>query len=143
MPDVRLERDFAVSPEILFEFISSTEGLLQWWGPEGMFVPEHNLNFTQTGPWFSVMANDEGQSFKVSGQVTHVDPPKSVGLTWAWHDEHDVRGEESHVTLMVSATDTGARLVVDHRELATVESAESHKMGWVSTLNKLAAATAG
>ena len=52
-------------------------------GPRGMHVPEHNLDFSRTGPWYSVMQNAEGQTYKVSGHVTHVDPPNSVGFTWA------------------------------------------------------------
>lgn len=140
MADLRLERDFSVSPETLFAWISDGARLLQWWGPEGMHVPEHDLDFSRTGPWFSVMENDEGQRFKVSGHVTHVKPPVSVGFTWAWHDENDKRGDESHVTFTVEATDGGARLVLDHRDLGDDEIGRSHERGWTSSLRKLEAA---
>ncbi|KUJ84125.1 hypothetical protein AVO45_18265 [Ruegeria marisrubri] len=140
MADLRLERDFPVSPETLFAWISDGPRLLQWWGPEGMHVPEHDLDFSRTGPWFSVMENGEGQRFKVSGQVTHVKPPVSVGFTWAWHDENDKRGDESHVTFTVEATDSGARLVLDHRDLGDDEIGRSHEKGWTSSLRKLVAA---
>lgn len=137
LEDLRLERDFPVSPETLFGFVSTTDGLLQWWGPEGLTVPEHDLDFTRVGPWFSVMVNPEGKRFKVSGHVTHVDPPTSVGFTWAWHDENDRRGAESHVTLKVTATDRGAHLVIDHRGLPDSEAAQNHTEGWTSSLRKL------
>lgn len=137
LQDVRLEREFPVSAETLFRFVSTPEGLTQWWGPEGLTVPEHALDFSRKGPWFSVMVNDEGQRFKVSGHVTHVDPPKSVGFTWAWHDENDKRGFESHVTLTVTPTDRGAHLVIDHRGLPDEEAAENHTKGWTSSLRKL------
>ncbi|WP_171236132.1 SRPBCC domain-containing protein [Ruegeria sp. HKCCA6837] len=139
MADLKLERDFPVSPEDLFAWISDGSRLLQWWGPEGMHVPEHNLDFSRTGPWYSVMENGEGQRYKVSGLVTHVDPPKSVGFTWGWHDDQDQRGNESHVTLSVAATDTGSRLTLDHRELADAEAAANHNQGWISSLRKLEA----
>ncbi|NOD49254.1 MULTISPECIES: SRPBCC domain-containing protein [unclassified Ruegeria] len=139
MADLKLERDFPVSPEDLFAWISDGSRLLQWWGPEGMHVPEHNLDFSRTGPWYSVMENGEGQRYKVSGHVTHVDPPKSVGFTWGWHDDQDQRGNESHVTLSVAATDTGSRLTLDHRELADAEAAANHNQGWTSSLRKLEA----
>ncbi|HEX9859413.1 MAG TPA: SRPBCC domain-containing protein [Paracoccaceae bacterium] len=138
MPDLTLERDFDLSPARLFAFITSPEGLLQWWGPEGMTLPESALDFTRTGPWFSVMQGAEGQRHHVSGHVTHVDPPHSVGLTWAWHDPAGARGPESHVTLTVKPAGKGARLVLEHRELATAEAATRHGEGWTSTLNKLA-----
>lgn len=139
MADLKLEREFPVSPEILFAWISDGTKLLQWWGPEGVHVPEHDLDFSRLGPWYSVMENGEGQRFKVSGHVTHVDPPKSVGFTWAWHDDQDQRGPESHVTFSVAATKGGARLALDHRELADVDAAANHEQGWTSSLRKLAA----
>lgn len=139
MADLKLERDFPVSPEDLFAWISDGSRLLQWWGPEGMHVPEHNLDFSRTGPWYSVMENSEGQQYKVSGHVTHVDPPSSVGFTWGWHDDQDQRGAESHVTFTVTATGTGSRLVLDHRELADAEAAANHNQGWTSSLRKLEA----
>ena len=85
---------------------------------------------------------DTGNRYKVSGQVTHVSPPTeggegSVGFTWGWHDDDDIRGEESHVTFSVSPTETGARFVLTHRNLSTLEAAQSHSRGWLSTLNKL------
>ena len=85
------------------------------------------------------MENSDGQQFKVSGHVTHVDPPNSVGFTWGWHDDQDQRGPESHVTFSIVATETGARLVIDHRELADAEVAENHNTGWTSSLRKLEA----
>lgn len=137
MTDLKLERDFAVSPQRLFQAISTRSDLLQWWGPEGMDVPEDALDFTKSGSWFSVMRNDNGQRFKVSGQVTHVDPPNSVGFTWAWHDDADGRGAESHVTLYVSKCPTGARLVIHHRDLGDDDISANHKIGWTSSLRKL------
>ncbi|SMO68772.1 SRPBCC family protein [Ruegeria faecimaris] len=138
MADLKLERTFPIPPEDLFAWISVAERLLQWWGPEGVHVPEHTLDFSRVGPWYSVMQNGEGQRFKVSGHVTHVDPPNSVGFTWGWHDDQDQRGAESHVTLRIEAAGGGARLVVDHRDLGDDEIAANHEKGWTSTLNKLA-----
>ena len=139
MAELTIERDFAVSPERLFAAVSKQADLLAWWGPEGMHVPQHDLDFTRKGPWFSVMQNAEGQQYKVSGQVTHVDPPNSVGFTWAWHDENDARGAESHVTFKVSARGSGARLTLLHVDLPDDEAAQNHNKGWSSSLNKLTA----
>lgn len=138
MADLKLERDFPVTPERLFAWISESAKLLQWWGPEGVHITENNLDFSRPGPWYSVMENAEGGQFKVSGQVTHVDPPNSVGFTWGWHDDNDRRGHESHVTFSVVAADTGARLVIDHRELDSDQS-QNHETGWTSSLRKLSA----
>jgi len=139
MTDLRLERDFNVSPERLFAALTRQSDLLQWWGPEGMHVPQGDLDFTRTGPWFSVMQNGDGQQFKVSGQVTHVTPLQSVGFTWAWHDDRDQRGAESHVTFSVQEIDGGSRLILDHRDLDDTEQSARHEDGWTSSLRKLSA----
>jgi uncharacterized protein YndB with AHSA1/START domain len=139
MADLRIEREFRTTPERLFEMITTPEGLAQWCGPEGMHVPEGDLDLSRAGPWWSVMQSTEGARYKVSGHVTHVDPPRSVGFTWAWHDDADRRGEETHVTFTIRPTDTGARLVLDHVRFATAEAAQNHDGGWSSSLNKLSA----
>lgn len=137
MPNLVMERTFDATPERVFAYLSKTEHIVKWWGPEGMTLPEHELAFDRTGPWLSVMQNAEGQRYKVSGHVTHVDPPHSVGFTWAWHDENDVRGVESHVTIkLVPAQGGGTKLHLNHVDLPD-ESLASHEQGWSSTLHKL------
>lgn len=138
MPNLVMERTFDAAPEKVFAFLSKTEHILKWWGPEGMTLPEHQLAFDRVGPWLSVMQNPQGQRYKVSGHVTHVDPPHSVGFTWAWHDENDVRGVESHVTIkLVPAINGGTKLHLNHIDLPD-ESAASHEQGWSSALRNLA-----
>ena len=138
MTVLTLERTLPAPQQTVFEFISMHENLLKWWGPEGMHVPEGDLDFTETGGWYSVMQNAEGARFKVSGQVTKVSPPDLVAFTWGWHDENDERGHESHVTITVADAGNGqTKLTLRHQDLADEESAANHNMGWTSSLHKL------
>ncbi len=138
MSELVITREFGAPQEKVFAYISQTRHLLEWWGPEGMHVPEHDLCFDRRGPWMSVMMNDQGQRYKVSGQVTHVDPPNSVGFTWAWHDEDDKRGEESHVTIRLTpGADGGTLFELRHVDLPDDEAAANHEQGWTSSLRKL------
>ena len=140
MATLTLERELNAAPDRVFEFVSKTEHLLKWWGPETVHVSEHQLALDKLGPWMSVMENREGQQFKVSGQVTHLDPPNSIGFTWAWHDESDNRGVESHVTIkLVPAQNGGTMLQLTHVDLPDEEAAQNHNQGWSSSLNKLEA----
>lgn len=140
MPDLNLSRDFPVSAETLFEYLSTPEGTAQWWGPEGYKITHAELDFTRLGPWTVSLLNAEGNALKISGQVTHHRPPTSLGFTWAWHDPDDNRGDESHVTFTVEAVNIGSRLTVDHRDLRDQDVADGHTRGWNSTLNRLEAA---
>jgi uncharacterized protein YndB with AHSA1/START domain len=137
MAEVKLERLLNAPVAKVFAFVTEPGNLAKWWGPEGMTLPDVALDFRQEGPWHSVMMNAEGQRFKVSGRVTHVRAPHSVGFTWAWHDEADQRGDESHVTISLEdAGDGRTRFTLHHVQL-TPEGAVSHEQGWVSTLRKL------
>ena len=138
MTDLRLERKFARDPETVFAFVTRTEHLLEWWGPEGMNVPEQEMDFTRPGPWWSVMVNAEGGRHKVSGEVLSIDPPRAVEFTWGWHDENDTRGHESTVRFEVAPDgDGGSIFTLVHSGLADEESATNHNMGWTSSLKKL------
>ena len=143
MSELVLERVFPAPLELVFDFVTKRENLKTWWGPEGMTLPEEMLDFTRTGAWHSTMQNADGAKFKVSGQVTKVNPPNLVAFTWGWHDETDARGHESHV--MIELEDAGegkTKMVLRHQDLADDESRENHNLGWTSSLRKLEAAFA-
>ena len=140
--DLEFIRDYKVSVARLWRAVTEPAELVQWFGPEGVDIAESSMELSKRGPWTCTMVGREsGDRFKVSGVVTHVRPPEdaegSVGLTWAWHDDNDKRGHESHVIFEVSAHDGGARLRLIHRDLDSVDTAQKHTQGWLSTLRKL------
>lgn len=138
MSDIRLEREFGVSPGRLFEVVTSAAEVLNWWCPDGFEMPDPALDFTRKGPWQTKMISPEGKVFKVSGQVTKVSPIEMVGFTWAWHDEADQRGAESHVTFRVTQTAKGAKLVIDHRALPEGKAGADHTTGWGKMYDRIA-----
>lgn len=137
MNEVVLKRHFRAGIEKVFAYVSEPEKVIEWWGPEGVTVPRANLGFNRTGPWHSEMHAPDGTVYKVSGEVTKVDPPNMVGFTWGWHDDADARGHESHVMIELTATETGTDFVLIHRDLADAESAERHNEGWTSSIGRL------
>jgi len=138
MNELRIERSFPAAPETVFDYLTNTEYLLQWWGPEGISVSEHNLDLSRPGPWGSTMTNAEGARYKVTGEVVTLDPPHAVEFTWAWHDEDDARGHESRVRFEVHPDGNGGtKFVMIHSGLADEDSATSHSSGWSSSFVKL------
>lgn len=138
MADLRLEREFPVTPLRLFEVLSMRAELVRWWGHDGWSFASEHMDFSRTGPWHADMRSEEGNRYKLSGQVTRVSPPDTIGFTWAWHDDQDQRGPESHVTFSVVETAKGAKLIVDHRDLPTDDIAARHAQGWAGPLGRLA-----
>ena len=138
MSELRIERQFAASPQTVFDFITKKDNLLKWWGPESMSIEGDNLDFCKPGPWASVMVNAEGGRYKVTGEVVSVEPHEAVELTWAWHDENDDRGHESHVRFEVKNDGRGGSIfTLIHSNLADEESVTNHNMGWTSSFKKL------
>lgn len=138
MSELKIERHFAADPETVFAFVTQTEHLLKWWGPEGMTLPVHALDLSKTGPWHSTMTNSDGKRYKVSGEVKTIDEPHSVEFSWAWHDEKDERGHESTVRFEIAANNSGGTVfTLIHSGLKDEESATSHDSGWSSSLKKL------
>jgi uncharacterized protein YndB with AHSA1/START domain len=143
MAELQIDRILNASIERVFEFVTEAEHLVKWWGPEGMSLPDQSLDFTKPGPWHSVMANADGQKFTVSGQVTSVDRPNSVGFTWAWHDDQGKRGNESYVMITLSAKADGTTTFsLSHQQLPDDAAAQNHNQGWTSSLRKLEALAA-
>ena len=124
--DLEFVRDYKVGVDRLWRAVTQPDQIVQWFGPEGVDIDTCKMD-----------------RFKVSGQVTHVRAPAksegSVGFTWAWHDDDDKRGAESHVIFEVSANGDGARFRLIHRDLDSTEAAQNHSRGWLSTLAKLEA----
>jgi uncharacterized protein YndB with AHSA1/START domain len=114
---VRLERQFAVPVDRVFDYVTRADLLMQWWGPEGI------------------------ARYMVSGQVTSVRRHNLVAFTWGWHDDNDRRGHESHVVIELSeAENGGTRFVLTHHDLPDQDQKNRHAEGWISSLRKLAAA---
>lgn len=138
MSELVMERVFAADVETVFDFLTKTEHLLKWWGPEGIHIGDHNLDLSRPGDWSSTMVNAEGNKFKVSGEVLACDPPKTIEFTWGWHDGQDQRGHESHVRFEVEPNaGGGARFVMTHSNLPDEESRNNHNEGWTSSMRKL------
>ena len=137
MSDLRIERVFEADVESVFEFVTQTRHLLEWWGPEGMTIPVHDLNLSRPGPWHSTMMNSDGGKFKVSGEVLSVDTPNSVSFTWAWHDEAGARGHDSRVRIELETVGDATRFTLTHSGLVDQPSIDSHREGWGSSISKL------
>lgn len=138
MSNVVIERHFKQPPDIVFSFLSQSDHILKWFGPDGGSLPEHSLNLGKLGPWHAKMVAGNGQKYHVSGDVTAVDEPNYIEFSWGWSDEDGNRGPESHVRFEVSISDQGGtNFKLSHRDLENDESAQNHTMGWKSSLGRL------
>ena len=82
--DLTIEKSVRLSPHRAFQLISAPEFLPSWWGPKGITLGEHDLDFTRVGSWSSVMIEPENGWHRVSGEVLCVTAGEAVELSWAW-----------------------------------------------------------
>lgn len=138
MATLKMERTFPATPERVFAFITRTENLLNWWGPEGTTIEDHNLSFADASPWYAVMVSPAGDPHKVVGEVIQVTPPKSVELTLAFEMPDGTHGPKSTIRFDVSPIDTGGtHLLLTQTGLNPDHIEDMRTKGWNAALDRL------
>lgn len=133
MSELRIERHYRVSPERLFAFVSRSENLVQWWGPEGTSIAEENLDLTRLGPWSLVLVGPNG-NFAMRGVVKSVIPPHAVEFTM------NVPGDaltDSTVRFEIASDGKGGSRFSLIQSGITDEMVRMGQHGWASTLARL------
>jgi len=137
MGELRIERTFPVPAATVFAYVTQTEHLVKWWGPEGMSLGRHTLDLTRLGDWFFELIDPSGTAHHISGVVTAVDPPRSVEFTLIVHAQEGPPSIDSVVRFEVSQTDSGALFVLTQTGLSHDDIVRGSTQGWVSTLGRL------
>jgi len=135
--ELTVERLLPASPERVFDAWINPETFVKWWGPEGFTTPEYVLDATPNGRWRTVMRAPDGTRHIVSGKYREIERPSRLVFTWGWEDEDGARGPESEVELTLSAAGNGTHLQLVHRKIASTDSRDSHRDGWIASLNHL------
>jgi len=132
-----VERVFRATPEKVFAAWTDPIQLAKWWGPEGMFAPDVEMDARTGGAWRTVMANDDGMRVTVSGRYREVSPPDRLVMTWGWQQEDGTRGHETEIVLTLEDVPEGTRLRLVQSVFETADDRNRHGMGWNSSFNDL------
>lgn len=140
MATLTMTRRFSAPLESVFAAITQTGFLLQWWGPEGTTIRDHDLDFTRMGPWYAVMVGPQGHPAKVGGDVLIVNPPRRVTLTLSFLDENDQPLDHSTITFELAPDDrAGTVLSLTQSGLKEEYIPDMKNKGWNSALQRLEA----
>jgi len=122
------ERTLAAPPELVWQGLSTADGLLGWfWSPR--LDPQIEVDL-RAGGRYRIASPVIGMA--VSGEYTTVRPHDLLEFGWHW-DGEDVT---SSVTVTLTPNGDGTTLVVDHDGLADSE-VENHAKGWSDCLDRL------
>jgi uncharacterized protein YndB with AHSA1/START domain len=132
-----VERVLRATPDKVFQAWTDPSILVQWFGPEGMGIPECEMDVRPDGRWRTVMANDKGDRHTVSGVYHEISPPDRLVMTWAWELPDGEKGHETEIVVTFEDVPEGTKMRLVQSVFESVESCIEHGKGWESTFNDL------
>jgi uncharacterized protein YndB with AHSA1/START domain len=139
MTSLTLVRRIAARPSIVFDAVTTPDGIASWWGPDAgpVLLAETDIRI---GGHFRVRFRMlDGTEHESSGQYIEVDKPVRLVMSWRWTHGGDPEeaGEESRLEIDLRPIDTGTELTLTHSRLQNEVSRASHEEGWNGALDKL------
>jgi uncharacterized protein YndB with AHSA1/START domain len=136
MNSLTLVRRIAARPSIVFDALTTPEGIAGWWGPDAGPVLIAETDVRVGGRYrvrFRTLDGSEHESF---GEYLEVAPPTRLAMTWRWLGGVEDPAE-SRLEIDLRAIESGTELTLTHSRLASEETRLSHMQGWAGALDKL------
>ncbi len=135
-----LTRRIAARPAIVFDALTTADGVASWFGPDDKPVTLAEVDPRLGGAFRVRFATDDGGEHEASGEFLEMDPPRRVVLSWRWtiEGEPEEAGRTSRIEFDLRDASNGAtELTFSHKELANAVSVASHQWGWERAFDKL------
>lgn len=130
MAEFRDSIDIAASPETVFDYLVTAEGMTAWMGQYAELDPT-------PGGRFAV----DIAGHAIRGEYLHVEHPRRVVVSWGVAGSETLPAGSSRVEFTLTPTGTGTRVDLTHSDLPDTE-VRGHAYGWAHFLPRLAAAGA-
>ena len=136
MTSLTMRRRFAARPAIVFDALTTPEGIGHWWGPDAGPVLLAETDVRVGGRFRVRFRTLDGLEHECSGEYLEVARPQRLAMTWRWAAGEDPG--ESRVEIELRSVASGTELVLTHSLLHDEETRRSHEAGWSGALDKLA-----
>jgi uncharacterized protein YndB with AHSA1/START domain len=139
MTSLTLVRRIAARPSIVFEALTTADGIRAWFGPDDLPVIRAEIDAWVGGAYRVRFQTLDGQEHEAFGEILDVDPPRRLVMTWryAHGGEPEEQGLTSRIEIEVIAFEGGSELTFSHTDLRNEASRASHERGWTGALAKL------
>jgi uncharacterized protein YndB with AHSA1/START domain len=139
MTSLTLVRRIAARPSIVFDALTTPDGIACWWGPDDGPVLLAETDIRVGGRFRVRFRMRDGSEHESSGEYIEVAKPARLVMTWRWsHGGEPVEaGEESRVEIDLRPIDAGTELTFTHSRLQNEVSRDSHAEGWAGSFDKL------
>jgi uncharacterized protein YndB with AHSA1/START domain len=138
MTSLTLVRRIKARPEIVFDAVTTAEGIAQWWGPDAGPVLLSESDPRIGGRYRLRFRTLKGTEHETSGEFLELVRPERVVLSWRWKGEEE-EPRESRVEMRLRPIPEGTELTFTHAQLPDEASARGHEKGWAGSLDKLEA----
>lgn len=138
MTRVSLVRRIRARPAIVFDAVTTGEGIARWWGPDAGPVLLSESDPRVGGQYRLRFRMLDGTEHETSGVFLEIVRPERVIMTWRWKGGME-DPNESRVEITLKAIPEGTELTFTHAQLLDEDSRRSHEEGWTGALRKLEA----
>jgi uncharacterized protein YndB with AHSA1/START domain len=135
MTSLTIVRRIRARPSIVFDALTTPEGIACWWGPDDGPVLLAETDVRVGGRYRVRFRMLDGSEHESSGEYLEVVRPQRLAMSWRW-----AGGEgpgESLVEIDLRAIGEGTELTFSHSRLHDEETRRSHEAGWNGALDKL------
>ena len=138
MTSLTLVRRIKARPSIVFDALTTAEGIAHWWGPDAGPVLVAETDVRIGGRYRVRFRLLDGTEHESSGSFLELVRPERVVMSWQWTGRMEDPGE-SRLEIALRAIPEGTELTLTHSQLHDEERRRSHEEGWAGALRKLEA----
>lgn len=135
MTSLTLVRRIAARPSIVFDALTTPDGIACWWGPDEGPVLLAQTDVRVGGRFRVRFRTLDGLEHESSGEYREIVRPRRLAMSWRWENGEDPG--ESLVEIELRVIPQGTELTFTHSRLHDEETRLSHQEGWSGALNKL------
>jgi uncharacterized protein YndB with AHSA1/START domain len=135
MNSLTLVRRIAARPSIVFDALTTPDGIACWWGPDAGPVLVAEIDARVSGRFRVRFRTLDGIEHESTGEYLVVVRPERVAMSWRWEGGEDPGESLVEIDLRVIAE--GTELTLTHSRLHDEDTRRSHEQGWNGALDKL------
>jgi uncharacterized protein YndB with AHSA1/START domain len=139
MSSLTLVRRIAARPSIVFEAMTTNEGLAAWFGPDDLPAVSAEADARVGGAYRVRFRRLDGSEHEACGEFLELVPSRRIVMSWRWAlgGGAEERGRTSRVEVELRPIAGGTELTFTHAALWDEASAQRHTEGWTGALAKL------
>ena len=138
MTGLTLVRRIRARPPVVFDAVTTPEGIAQWWGPDAGPVLLAEADVRVGGRYRLRFRMLDGTEHETSGVYLELLRPERVVMSWRWTGGVEDPGE-SRIEILLRPIPEGTELTFSHLRLHDEDTRRSHEAGWAGSLAKLQA----